>query len=77
MPIYEYVCQNCNHGFEVLVYGNEKVECPKCHGRKLAPQLSTFSVASKAATSSSSASAPCGSCGDPAGQGACSLRDFN
>lgn len=77
MPIYEYVCRDCDHGFEALVYGNEKAECPKCHSRKLAPQLSTFSVASKGATSSSSAIGACGSCGDPAGPGACSQRDFN
>jgi putative FmdB family regulatory protein len=77
MPIFEYVCLNCDHEFEALVYGEQKAECPKCQGKKLAPQLSTFSVASKATASSAPRSAPCGSCGDPGGPGACSRRDFN
>jgi putative FmdB family regulatory protein len=74
MPIFEYVCKECDHPFEALVYGNEKPACPKCHSRKLAPQLSVFAVSTKGASSSSrSAMGPCGSCGDPRGPGACSL----
>jgi putative FmdB family regulatory protein len=77
MPIFEYVCQNCDHAFEALVYGSEKAECPKCHGKKLAPQLSTFAVASKGAPKASPSAGPCGTCGDPGGPGACSMRDFD
>jgi len=77
MPIFEYVCEQCDHAFEALVYGSEKAECPKCHSKKLAPQLSTFAVASKSSGSSMPAAGPCGSCGDPAGLGACSRRNFN
>jgi putative FmdB family regulatory protein len=77
MPIFEYVCQNCDHAFEALVYGSEKAECPKCHGKKLAPQLSTFAVASKGAPKASPSPGPCGTCGDPGGPGACSIRDFD
>ena len=40
MPLYEYVCQECSHPFETLVFGNEEVQCPSCHGHKLARQLS-------------------------------------
>ena len=76
MPIYEYVCRDCDHGFEALVYGEEKAECPKCHSKKLEPQLSKFAVSSKSSTASP-AVGPCGSCGDPAGPGACQRRDFN
>ena len=77
MPIFEYVCQNCDHGFEALVYGSEKAECSKCHSKKLAPQLSTFAVASKGAPKASPSAGPCGTCGDPGGPGACSMRDFD
>src|ERR1700751_4890061 len=77
MPIFEYVCRECDHGFEALVYGSEKAECPKCHSKKLAPQLSTFAVASKGAAKGSPSAGPCGTCGDPAGPGACSMRDFD
>lgn len=79
MPIYEYVCEDCNHAFEALVYGGEKADCPKCHSKHLTPQLSVFAVSAKGASgaSSSPAPGPCGSCGDPRGPGACSMRDFD
>ena len=47
MPIFEYICKQCDHQFEALVYGKQKAECPKCHGAKLAPQLSVFAVSAK------------------------------
>ncbi len=77
MPIYEYICKECNHHFEALVYGKEKAECPKCHAKKLEPQLSVFAVSAKGASGSARAAGPCGSCGDPRGPGACSLGDMN
>jgi putative FmdB family regulatory protein len=77
MPIFEYVCRECRHRFEALVYGSQKAECPKCHSGNLAPQLSTFAVATKGSASAAASTGPCGSCGDPAGPGACSLRNFN
>jgi putative FmdB family regulatory protein len=64
MPIFEYICTQCHHPFETLLYGKQKAECPKCHATKLEPQLSVFAVS-------------CGSCGDPRGPGACSLGDMN
>jgi len=30
MPIYEYVCKDCEKPFEALVYGSEKASCPHC-----------------------------------------------
>jgi putative FmdB family regulatory protein len=78
MPIYEYICKECDHSFEALVYGNEQAECPKCHGRKLTPQLSVFAVAAKSSAGAAAPSAsPCSSCGDPRGPGACSIGDFD
>lgn len=79
MPIFEYVCKQCDHEFEALVYGNQKAECPKCHGKKLAPQLSVFAVSAKgsASGSASAAEGACGSCGDPRGPGACSMPDLD
>jgi putative FmdB family regulatory protein len=78
MPIYEYICKECHHQFEALVYGKQKAECPKCHATKLDPQLSVFAVSAKSAASAAQPSAgPCGSCGDPRGPGACSLGDVN
>jgi putative FmdB family regulatory protein len=76
MPIFEYICKECDHRFETLVYGKEKASCPKCHTTKLAPQISVFAVSAKGASSSSSPapSGGCGSCGDPRGPGACSMN---
>jgi putative FmdB family regulatory protein len=40
MPLYEYVCEQCEHPFEALIYGDAQAECPKCHSQKLARQMS-------------------------------------
>ena len=77
MPIYEYTCKDCSHEFEALVYGREKAECPKCHSKRLATQLSVFAVAGKSGSSPDTASGACGTCGDPRGPGACSLPDVD
>jgi putative FmdB family regulatory protein len=77
MPIFEYICKECEHSFEALVYGQQKAECPKCHSKQLAPQLSTFAVSSKNYASSQPSAGACGSCGDPRGPGACSMRNLN
>jgi putative FmdB family regulatory protein len=78
MPIFEYVCKECDHEFEALVFGRDKAECPKCHSKKLTPQLSVFAVSAKANSAASVPSAgPCGSCGDPRGAGACSIPDLD
>ncbi len=77
MPIFEYACKECDHEFEALVFGSDKAECPKCHSKKLTPQLSVFAVSSKGASSSAAPSGACGSCGDPRGPGSCSLPDMD
>jgi putative FmdB family regulatory protein len=79
MPIFEYVCKDCENEFEALVFGSDKAECPKCHSKKLAPQLSVFAVAAKASSgaSASPSAGPCGACGDPRGAGACSMPDLD
>ncbi len=68
MPLYEYVCQECSHPFETLVFGNEEVECPSCHGRKLARQLS---LPARPRNEPASVPAACNSSGPPCGP-ACS-----
>lgn len=77
MPIFEYVCQECHHEFETLVFGRDKAKCPKCESSKLTPQLSVFAMSAKGAAGSSPSTGACGSCGDPRGPGACSLGDLD
>ena len=84
MPIFEYVCKECRHEFEAIVFGKQKAECPKCQSKRLEPQLSVFAVSAKGGAASHSSdslsSGPagsCGSCGDPRGAGACSMKDVD
>jgi putative FmdB family regulatory protein len=79
MPIFEYICKECRHPFEALVFGKQKAECPRCQSKKLEPQLSVFAVAAKSGTGTqpSMSAGPCGSCGDARGPGACSLKNLD
>lgn len=44
MPIYEYICSDCNHQFEALVRNSgETPACPECKSTHLKRKLSTFS----------------------------------
>lgn len=74
MPIFEFVCRNCDHPFEKLVSGSTPPECPACHSQDLARQLSVFAVSSKAAPAPRAAASPCGTCGDPRGPGSCAIN---
>jgi putative FmdB family regulatory protein len=77
MPLFEYVCKECDHQFEALVYGSQKAECPKCRSKKLQTQLSVFAVSAKGSASAPASMGACGSCGDPRGAGACSRPDLD
>ena len=75
MPLYEYRCQDCSHGFELLVREQTTFECPACHGRKLEKQLSVFAVGADGnGGRAPMAMGPCGSCGHPDGPGSCSVN---
>jgi putative FmdB family regulatory protein len=76
MPIFEYACQDCGHPFETLVRSGTVPECPSCHSTDLVKQLSVFATAAGAPAGghAMTAVAPCGSCGHPAGPGACTLQ---
>lgn len=39
MPLFHYVCEDCDHDFEMLVNRGEKVVCPKCKSKDLEKQL--------------------------------------
>ena len=77
MPIFEYICRECQHEFETLVFGRDKAKCPKCQSQKLSPQLSVFAMSAKSGSGTPVRTGACGSCGDPRGQGACSLSDLD
>ncbi len=48
MPMYEFMCAECESEFETLVQSAEaasSVECPKCSSGKVHKKLSLFGVA--------------------------------
>jgi putative FmdB family regulatory protein len=79
MPIFEYVCQECEHRFEAIVLGSKSPKCPKCESTSLNQQLSRFAVGGERSSESAGDGeiSPCGTCGDPNGPGSCSLDDMD
>jgi putative FmdB family regulatory protein len=73
MPVYEYVCQACEHPFEELVLGGETPACPACGDAEPRKRFSTFAVGDEARPAPAFEAGPgaCGTCGDPRGPGAC------
>ncbi|HXJ07342.1 MAG TPA: zinc ribbon domain-containing protein [Candidatus Acidoferrum sp.] len=70
MPIYEYVCDDCETHFEKIVINKQQeIACPKCASKKATIQLSVFATAgsggSSAPTGGSSSGGSCcgGGCG--------------
>lgn len=74
MPVYEYRCGDCAAQFEELILGSETPVCPSCDSEQLTRLISTFGVSQAASDPGPLYPGPCGSCGDPAGPGACSLN---
>ncbi|HAV32632.1 MAG: FmdB family zinc ribbon protein [Planctomyces sp.] len=42
MPLFEFVCEQCQHQAELLVGRSETPACPSCGSRKMQKQLSVF-----------------------------------
>ena len=65
MPIYEYVCMECECHFEELVRGSEQVHCPDCAATNVSKQFSSFAVHGTAKVASGGGAGGCcgGSCG--------------
>ena len=57
MPIYEYVCDDCQAQFEKIVINKQQeIACPKCASKKATIQLSVFATAGNGSSSGSSGS---------------------
>ena len=65
MPIYEYVCNDCDARYErIVMSARQEIACPKCESKRHTLQLSVFSAGKSAnGTSSSSAASSSGACG--------------
>ena len=73
MPIFEYICRECNHCFETIVQGSTVPACPSCKATALDKKFSVFGVGATGSWPSSGGGA-CGTCGDPRGPGSCSMN---
>jgi putative FmdB family regulatory protein len=73
MPIYEYVCDDCQQAFEVLVRGDQQPRCTACGGERLRKLLSVPA----AHTGGSAAELPIceGPSRGPCGMGGCGLPE--
>jgi putative FmdB family regulatory protein len=73
MPVYEYVCRDCQHEFEELTLsmtGDKAPPCPKCSSERATRKMSVF-AARQGTPALSEMGGGCGRCGDP--NGPCSM----
>jgi putative FmdB family regulatory protein len=73
MPLFDFVCKDCETKYEDLIRGSETSACPACESERVDRLLPVFAVNTGGAPSSLPMPPPgsCGSCGDPRGPGAC------
>jgi len=62
MPLYDFICNQCGEKFETLVLRNELPLCPRCNGRDLVKQMSTFAFRSGGGGDSTAASGSGSNC---------------
>ena len=63
MPIYEYVCNDCQTRYErIVMFAQQEIECPKCASKRHTLRLSVFS-AGKSTNGSATSSGTSGSSG--------------
>jgi len=64
MPIFEYICRNCDHNFEYIAPRYDSpADCPNCKSDDVEKQLSVFAVSGGSSSPSSFDDPGCGRCG--------------
>ena len=69
MPIYEYVCMECESHFEELVRNGEQPDCPDCGAANVRKQFSVFAAHGTAEQPYFGGPASGGCCGGSCGCG--------
>ena len=61
MPIFEYICNDCNKEFDVLVHSSNQydIKCVSCESSSVKKKLSSFAV-NTISTSAPECSSGCG-----------------
>ena len=63
MPIYEYVCTECNSEFELLVFDRQaSVSCPQCGSGRAGKSPSVFAHKGDSGIKSSAGESACAGC---------------
>jgi putative FmdB family regulatory protein len=66
MPIYEYICQDCKHEFDLLrpmSQADAAMACNQCGGENIKRKISTFFAESGGKSVAGMSEPTCGSCG--------------
>ena len=71
MPLFEYLCRDCEKPFEAFVTADRKPECPACHGENLSKLLSRLGMVGASASQPGSCAAPAPMCGAQGGRCGC------
>jgi len=58
MPLFEYLCRDCNKPFEAFVTADRTPSCPACQGSNLAKLLSSPGMVGVATAKSEGCAAP-------------------
>jgi putative FmdB family regulatory protein len=63
MPLYEYLCRDCDRESELLVNASQEPRCPECGSAKLTKLLSVVAAPSRNGTAAGQREVPPGPCG--------------
>lgn len=67
MPLYEYLCRDCEKPAELLIRGDESPACPACGGGRMMKLLSVPAAHSGAGEARGEQGPPPGPCGSGCG----------
>jgi putative FmdB family regulatory protein len=67
MPLYEYLCQDCEQPAELLIRSGQQPTCPKCGGERMTKLLSVVAAPGRDAAGGRGGEPPTGPCGSHCG----------
>jgi putative FmdB family regulatory protein len=67
MPLYEYLCQDCEQPAELLIRSDQQPACPRCGGERMTKLLSVVAAPSRDASPGRGTEPPTGPCGSHCG----------
>ena len=71
MPLFEYMCRDCEKPFEAFVTTDRRAACPSCRGENLSKLLSRLGMVSAGSSRETACAAPAPMCGAQGGRCGC------